>query len=109
MLFFRSFCPRHFFALCLALCSLNLQAQTTTPLPIKVVVVAMFENGELSGDRPGEFQFWVERMPLKTELAFPMGPYPLRMNDAGTRQIPDRRSWSDPWSGRVHSSCVLFD
>jgi len=43
----------------------------------------MFEHGELTGDRPGEFQYWVERMPLATELAFPMGPYPLRMNDAG--------------------------
>jgi purine nucleoside permease len=54
-----------------------------TPIPIKVVVVTMFEHGELSGDRPGEFQFWVERLPLATQLDFPLGPFPLRMNDAG--------------------------
>jgi purine nucleoside permease len=29
-------------------------------IPIKVVVVTMFEVGEDSGDTPGEFQEWVE-------------------------------------------------
>jgi CubicO group peptidase (beta-lactamase class C family) len=29
-------------------------------IPIKVVVVTMFEIGEDTGDRPGEFQAWVE-------------------------------------------------
>lgn len=53
------------------------------PIPIKVVVVTMFEHGELSGDRPGEFQFWVERLPLAKQLDFPLGPFPLRMNEAG--------------------------
>ena len=55
----------------------------TAKIPIKVVVVSMFEHGELSGDRPGEFQFWVERLPLAKQLDFPLGPYPLRMNEAG--------------------------
>ena len=31
------------------------------PIPVKVVVVAMFENGEDTGDSPGEYQLWVER------------------------------------------------
>jgi len=41
----------------LALTSLSLQAK----IPIKVVVVSMFEIGEDTGDVPGEFQFWIER------------------------------------------------
>ncbi|MCR9260693.1 MAG: purine nucleoside permease [Pseudomonadaceae bacterium] len=61
-----------------------LQVKTgLTKIPIKVVVVTMFEHGELSGDRPGEFQFWVERLPLAKQLDFPLGPFPLRMNEAG--------------------------
>jgi purine nucleoside permease len=34
--------------------------------PVKVVVITMFENGEDTGDSPGEFQYWVERLPLTT-------------------------------------------
>ncbi|MFT4198124.1 MAG: purine nucleoside permease [Pseudoxanthomonas sp.] len=30
-------------------------------IPVKLVVVANFENGADSGDKPGEYQFWVER------------------------------------------------
>ena len=52
-------------------------------IPVKVVVVSMFERGQISGDEPGEFQFWVERLPLDKQLDFPLGPYPLRMNDNG--------------------------
>lgn len=62
---------------------LSAQEPGLAKIPIKVVVVAMFENGELTGDEPGEFQYWVERLPLEQELAFPMGPYPLRMNEDG--------------------------
>ena len=46
-------------------------------IPIKAVVVTMFEHGELAGDRPGEFQFWVERFPLDQQLPFEMGQHPL--------------------------------
>src|SRR5260370_36300861 len=31
------------------------------PLIVKVVVLAMFEIGADTGDKPGEYQFWVER------------------------------------------------
>ncbi len=50
------------------------------PIEIKVVVVSMFEIGEDTGDRPGEFQHWVERFPLKESMDFPTGFRNLRMN-----------------------------
>ena len=36
-------------------------AQTAEPIEVKVFVGAMFEIGELSGDRAGEFQYWYDR------------------------------------------------
>ncbi len=57
------------------------------PIPVKVVVVSMFENGQLSGDAPGEAQLWVERQKLDRAFAFPLGEYELRMNDAGVLLI----------------------
>jgi len=53
------------------------------PLPVKVVVVTMFERGADTGDQPGEFQFWVEREKLDRVLAFPQGYHDLRMNGDG--------------------------
>ena len=50
------------------------------PIPIKVVVVAMFERGNDTGDGPGEFQLWVERLPLNDSLSFPQGYRQLRIN-----------------------------
>lgn len=50
-------------------------------IPIKVVVVSMFEAGEDQGDRPGEFQYWVERLPLDQTLPFPQGYRDLRYNE----------------------------
>lgn len=52
-------------------------------LPIKVVVVAMYEIDEARGDYPGELQLWVERLGLDTELAFPSGESKLFLNDEG--------------------------
>lgn len=49
-------------------------------IPIKVVVVTMFERGKSVGDKPAEFQHWVERFPLEEELAFPLGDRALRLN-----------------------------
>ena len=59
------------------------RAQGGTPIPVKVVVVAMFELGADTGDRPGEFQHWVERKKLDRVIPFPQGYRDLRMNDAG--------------------------
>ncbi len=53
------------------------------PLPVKVVIVALYEQGEVTGDAPGEFQYWVERMPLDLEYPFPAGIRPLRGNAEG--------------------------
>ena len=50
------------------------------PIPIRVVVVTTFELGHDTGDMPGEFQNWVEKLPLPTVLAFPQGIHALRYN-----------------------------
>lgn len=65
----------------LALCAAVLPAQK--PIPVKVVVVSMFERGNDTGDQPGEFQFWVEREKLDRTFAFPAGWRNLRMNKEG--------------------------
>jgi purine nucleoside permease len=51
--------------------------------PIKIVVAAMYENGDVRGDAPGELQFWVERLPLDRQLPFPLGESDLYLNDQG--------------------------
>jgi len=53
------------------------------PIPVKVVVVAMFERGADTGDEPGEFQYWVERNKLDQVIPFPQGNHDLRMNRDG--------------------------
>jgi purine nucleoside permease len=50
----------------------------------KVVVVTMFEAGQDTGDRPGEFQFWVEREKLTRVHPFPQGYRDLRSNADGS-------------------------
>ena len=56
-------------------------------IPIKVVVAAMFENGEVTGDVPGELQLWVERLALDTALPFPLGERDLYLNDTGVMAV----------------------
>lgn len=60
---------------------------TTTPpakpIPVKVVVVAMFERGEDTGDTPGEYQLWVERKHLDQILPLPAGYHHVRLNKDG--------------------------
>ncbi len=53
------------------------------PIRVKVVVVAMFEPGEDTGDTPGEYQLWVERQHLDQILALPAGYHHVRMNKDG--------------------------
>ena len=50
------------------------------PIPVRVVVVTTFELGNDSGDTPGEFQNWVERLPLPKVIEFPQGYHSLRYN-----------------------------
>ena len=43
---------------------------TDQPIAAKVVVVTMFEIGELTGDKAGEFQLWKERRNLNQRFPF---------------------------------------
>lgn len=71
----------------LALCTFTSCVKTSTAkaisskIPIKVVIVSMFEPGDDEGDRPGEFQNWVERLPLDKTIDFPAGYRDLRYNE----------------------------
>ncbi len=72
-------CCMMLIAMCLPLC-----AQTSpSPIPVKVVVVTMFERGEDTGDAPGEFQLWVEREHLDQVFDLPAGYRHMRMNKDG--------------------------
>ncbi|MBV8436145.1 MAG: purine nucleoside permease [Silvibacterium sp.] len=65
----------------------SIHAVPPTPIQIKVVVVAMYEAGEDTGDAPGEYQFWVEREHLDHVLPFDAGFHHLRMNDQGVLAV----------------------
>lgn len=67
--------------LCLAPC---VSPQAVAPFPVKVVIVTTFEEGNDTGDRPGEFQYWVEREHLDRQLPFPGGMRDLRTNADGS-------------------------
>lgn len=78
-------------SLLLFLCAASpLRAQVTqstaavrVPIRVKVVVVAMFEVGEDTGDVPGEYQLWVDREHLDRIFALPAGYHHVRMNKDG--------------------------
>jgi purine nucleoside permease len=53
------------------------------PAPVRMVVVANFENGADMGDKPGEFQFWVEREHLEEMLKVRGASGAVRRNPAG--------------------------
>jgi purine nucleoside permease len=59
----------------------------SAPIPVKVVVVTMFERGADAGDQPGELQFWVERNQLNRVIPFPQGFHDLRMNSNGVLAV----------------------
>jgi purine nucleoside permease len=65
----------------------SVTAQASQPIPIKVVVVSMFESGKITGDDPGEFQLWIEREKLDQVFPFPLGEYELRANAKGMLAI----------------------
>ena len=62
---------------------LSCSSPQNKPIPIKVVVVTMFEIGADTGDAPGEFQNWVEHEKLDQVIDFPQGFHNLRMNTDG--------------------------
>lgn len=49
-------------------------------LPVRIVIVTMFEIGKDSGDAPGEFQLWKERRHLDTRIPFPQSYHDLYYN-----------------------------
>jgi purine nucleoside permease len=59
------------------------EAAAQKPIPVKVVVIAMFEVGNDTGDAPGELQYWVERDHLDHVYPLPAGYHAVRMNDQG--------------------------
>ncbi|HTW63601.1 MAG TPA: purine nucleoside permease [Bryobacteraceae bacterium] len=67
--------------------SLSADVNQAPPIPIKVVVVTMFEPGADTGDQPGELQYWVERDHLDTILPFPQAWHHLRMNRDGVLAV----------------------
>lgn len=82
----RSFQTVALISILIALCLGPVAAQSAVPehpIPIKVVVVTMFERGEDIGDTPGEFQLWVEREHLDQVIPLPAGYHHLRLNHDG--------------------------
>jgi len=66
-------------------CAVSARAQTSSPvLHPRVVVVAYFEVGNDTGDRPGELQYWVERDHLTRSISVRGMSRPVRANAAGT-------------------------
>ena len=62
-------------------------APPTKPIPIKVVVVTMFERGQDTGDTPGEYQLWVEREHLDEIIPVPSAFHHARLNKEGVLGI----------------------
>ena len=55
-------------------------AAAPEPLPVKVVVVTMFEIGADEGDTAGEFQLWKARRDLNKRIPFPQSHHDLFYN-----------------------------
>ena len=62
-------------------------AANPRPIAVKVVVVAMFEQGADTGDAPGELQYWVERDHLDRVYPLAAGFHPVRMNGEGEMAV----------------------
>lgn len=56
-------------------------------IPVKTVVVTMYEDGEAMGDGAGELQLWLERGNFSTKLDFPLGEYDLYLSEDGVLVI----------------------
>jgi purine nucleoside permease len=70
-------------ALCASLAFASLahaEGDSRERVPVRVVVVTAFEIGNDTGDTPGEFQNWVDNLPLPDVVPFPQGYHPLRYN-----------------------------
>lgn len=59
-------------------------AASAAPWPVRVVVLTMFEAGEPTGDRPGEFQFWVDGERLEKVYPLTAAYHAVHGNADGT-------------------------
>jgi purine nucleoside permease len=76
------------FLLCATLAALAANcAAKPKPIPVKVVIVAMFEVGQDTGDQPGELQYWVERDHLDRVYPLPAAYHSVRMNADGEMAV----------------------
>jgi purine nucleoside permease len=80
-------CRQVSFALLLCAALATLAHAKPRPIPVKVVVVAMFEVGADTGDQPGELQYWVERDHLDRIYPLPAGYHAARMNGDGEMAV----------------------
>ena len=71
------------------------------PITVKVVVVAMFEVGNDTGDIPGELQYWIERDHLDKVYPLPAGYHAARMNNDGEMAILTG-------SGTAHAAATIM-
>ena len=62
-------------------------AAAPRPIVVRVVVVAMFEVGDDTGDQPGELQYWVERDHLDKVYPLRAGYHAVRMNKEGEMAV----------------------
>ena len=67
-------------AACTAPAESTTEATNPAPLPVKVVVVTMFEIGADEGDAAGEFQLWKTRRNLNERIPFPQSHHDLYYN-----------------------------
>jgi purine nucleoside permease len=78
---------RLFAAVLCAAATIPFASAKPRPIPVKVVIVAMFEVGEDTGDKPGELQYWVERDHLNQVYPLAAGYHAARMNASGEMAI----------------------
>ncbi len=78
---------RCFLACSLLIALAGIAVAKPRPIPVKVVVVTMFEVGEDTGDAPGELQYWVERDHLDRVYPLPAAYHAVRMNDSGEMAV----------------------
>ena len=84
-----------------ALSGAQTPASAPPPIPVKVVIVAMYEVGADTSDAPGELQFWVERDHLDHIYPLPAGYHAARMNDRGEMAILTGQ-------GAVHAAATVM-
>ena len=78
---------RTFLGLLVIFASAFVASAKPRPIQVKVVIVAMFEIGNDTGDQPGELQYWVERDHLDRVYSLPAAYHAARMNKDGEMAI----------------------